>query len=35
MSDRIEQGFMAFLAEGKEGIAAVREVSPEHIVLYV
>jgi hypothetical protein len=35
MSDRIEQGYMAFLAEGKEGIAAVREVSPEHIVLYV
>ena len=35
MSDRIEQGYMAFLAEGKEGIAAVREFSPEHIVLYV
>ena len=35
MSDRIEQGYMAFLGEGKEGIAAVREVSPEHIVLYV
>ena len=35
MSERIEQGFMAFLAEGKEGIAAVREVGPDHIVLYV
>ena len=35
MSDRIEQGYMAFLAEGKEGIAAVREIGPDYIVLYV
>jgi len=35
MNEPIEQGFMAFLAEGKEGIAAVREVAQDHIVLYV
>jgi hypothetical protein len=35
MNERIEQGYMAFLAEGKEGIAAVREIGPDYIVLYV
>lgn len=35
MNERIEQGFMAFIAEGSEGIAAVRGVSPDSIVLYV
>lgn len=35
MNERIERGFMAFLAEGKEGIGAVREVGASHIVIYV
>jgi hypothetical protein len=35
MDESIEQGFMAFLAEGKEGIGAVRAVSPDHIVIYI
>ena len=35
MTEKIEQGFMAFLAEGKEGIGAVRGVSADHIVIYV
>jgi hypothetical protein len=35
MRERIETGFMAFLAEGKEGIGAVRGVGPDAIVLYV
>ncbi len=35
MSERIEQGFMAFLAEGKEGIGAVRGVSPDSIILFI
>jgi hypothetical protein len=35
MNERIERGFMVFLAEGQEGIGAVREVGPDHIVIYV
>ena len=35
MNEKIETGFMAFLAEGKEGIGAVRGVSPDSIVIYV
>lgn len=35
MNEKIEPGYMAFLAEGKEGIGAVREVAAEHIVIYV
>jgi ureidoglycolate hydrolase len=35
MNERIEQGFMAFIAEGKEGIGAVRGVTPHSIVIYV
>jgi len=35
MNDRIETGFMAFLAEGQEGIGAVRAVSGDHIIVYV
>ncbi|KAB2940040.1 MAG: hypothetical protein K8F92_07865 [Hyphomicrobium sp.] len=35
MNERIERGFMAFLGEGQEGIGAVREVAPQHIVIYV
>lgn len=35
MSEPIDVGFMVFLAEGKEGIGAVRETSPDHIIIYV
>jgi hypothetical protein len=35
MNEPIEQGFMAFIAEGSEGIGAVREVARDHIVIYV
>jgi hypothetical protein len=35
MDEKIQQGFMAFLAEGKEGIGAVRAVASDHIVIYV
>jgi hypothetical protein len=35
MSQLIEAGFMAFLAEGREGIGAVRGVTDRQIVVYV
>ncbi len=35
MADAIETGFMAFIAEGREGIGAVRLVGPSSIVIYV
>lgn len=35
MNEPIETGLMVFLAEGKEGIGAVRETAPDHIVVYV
>ena len=35
MVGTIETGFMAFIAEGREGIGAVREVLPAAIVIYV
>jgi hypothetical protein len=35
MSDKIEQGFMAFLADGATGIGAVREVTMQGLVIYV
>lgn len=35
MAHTIEQGFMAFLAEGREGIGAVRQVNDHKIVIYV
>ncbi len=35
MSEPIRQGFMVFIAEGREGIGAVREVGRDHIVIYV
>jgi hypothetical protein len=35
MNEPIEKGFMAFVAEGKEGIGAVRGVSPHSLVVYV
>jgi hypothetical protein len=35
MNERIETGFMAFVAEGSEGIGAVRGTSPDHLVIYV
>ncbi len=35
MDEPIEKGFMAFIAEGDEGIGAVREVWRDHIMVYV
>jgi hypothetical protein len=35
MKEQIETGFMAFLAEGKEGIGGVRAVADDHIVVYI
>lgn len=34
-AEAIEQGFMAFLAEGHEGIGTVRRVGATKIVIYV
>jgi hypothetical protein len=35
MNEQIEPGFMAFVAEGSEGIGAVRGVSPDALVIYI
>jgi hypothetical protein len=35
MNEQIEMGFMAFVAEGREGIGAVRGVSPDSLVIFV
>jgi hypothetical protein len=35
MNERIEQGFMAFVAEGREGIGAVRGVTQDALVIFV
>lgn len=35
MNEPIDIGLMVFLAEGKEGIGAVRETASDHIVIYV
>ncbi len=35
MTQKIEQGFMAFLVDGKDGIGAVREVTPTSLTLYI
>ena len=35
MTEHIEEGFMAFLADGKDGIGAVREVSTTSLVIYI
>lgn len=35
MTQKIEEGFMAFLADGKDGIGAIRDVTPTSLVLYV
>ena len=35
MAEDIEEGFMAFLADGEDGIGAIREVGPTSIVIYV
>lgn len=35
MTENIEEGFMAFLDDGRDGIGAVREVSSTSIVIYV
>ena len=33
MTENIEEGFMAFIADGQEGIGAVREVNNTSIVI--
>lgn len=33
--DRIETGYMVFLAEGQEGVGAVRSIAADHLVVYV
>jgi len=35
MTENIEEGFIAFIADGQEGIGAVREVNETSIVIYV
>ncbi len=33
--DAIETGYMVFLAEGREGVGAVRSLANDHLVIYV
>jgi hypothetical protein len=35
MTEKIEEGFMAFLVDGKDGIGAVRDVTTTSLVIYV
>ncbi len=35
MIDRIEPGFMVFVAEGREGIGAIREVTDSAVMIYI
>ena len=35
MTEQIEEGFMAFVADGGEGIGAVRKVSGSSLIIYV
>ncbi len=35
MTEEIEIGFMVFVADGTEGIGAVRQVSPSTLTVYV
>jgi hypothetical protein len=35
MTENIEEGFMAFIADGGEGIGAVREVTSTSLVIYI
>jgi streptomycin 6-kinase len=35
MPERIEVGFMAFLADGREGIGAVRALARDSVTIYV
>jgi hypothetical protein len=35
MTEHIEEGFMAFIADGKDGIGAVREVNSTSLIIYV
>jgi hypothetical protein len=35
MIERIEPGFMAFVAEGSEGIGAVREVTDKAVIIFI
>jgi hypothetical protein len=35
MPENIEEGFMVFIADGEDGIGAVRDVSETAIIIYV
>jgi len=35
MPENIEEGFMAFIADGSDGIGAVREVNTTSIIIYI
>jgi hypothetical protein len=35
MTENIEEGFMAFMADGSEGIGAVREVTSTSLIIYI
>ena len=35
MTENIQEGFMAFIADGQEGIGSVREVNETSIIIYV
>ena len=35
MTENIEEGFMAFIADGREGIGAVREVTNTSLIIYI
>jgi len=35
MSEKIEEGFMVFIADGSDGIGAVREVASTSLIVYV
>jgi hypothetical protein len=35
MTEHIETGYMAFIADGKDGIGGVREVTTTSLVIYV
>jgi len=35
MTEQIEEGFMAFVADGSEGIGAIRKVNTTTLIIYV
>lgn len=35
MNKQVEEGFMAFIADGAEGVGSVRHVSEKDLVIYV